>query len=213
MFDREYYDDIVLNPFREGAIGEAPVLPGTGLFMPAGTAGSKDKGLFRRTVPEFMADLCTGCMECALVCPDAAIPNVVHEIHELLLTAIKQLAITELQREAMRGHVYALAEVVRENYRQGKQVRPFHELVAEAATHLETDNVTVLRNFSKLIDVLALYPVARTRPFFDAMEKAKAGSGGLYAANIDPWKCTGCLECVEVCGPGGLVAREQDGAL
>ena len=102
---------------------------------------------------------------------------------------------------------------MREAYRQSKQARPLHELFAEAAAHLETDNVSVLRNFSRLIDVLALYPVARTRPFFDAMEKAKAGSGGLFAANIDPWKCSGCLECIEVCGPGALVAREQDGAL
>ena len=23
--------------------------------------------------------------------------------------------------------------------------------------------------------------------------------------NVDPWKCTGCLECVDVCGPGALV--------
>lgn len=213
MFDREYYDDMVLNPFREGSIGEAPVLPGTGMFMPAGSAGAKDKGLFRRTVPEFKADLCTGCMECALVCPDAAIPNVVHDIHELLLAAILQLDITPAQREAMKGLVYALAESVRESLRQSKQERAFHELVAEAAANLDTDNVTLLRHFNSLIEVLALYPVARTRPFFDAMEKAKPGSGGLYAANIDPWKCTGCLECIEVCGPGALVSREQDGAL
>ena len=113
----------------------------------------------------------------------------------------------------MRCQVYALAESLRESYRQSKQVRPFHEMVAEAATSLETDNVTLLRNFSKLVDVLAVYPVARTKHFFDAMEKAKPGSGGLYAVNIDPWKCTGCLECVEVCGPGALVQREQDGAL
>ncbi len=33
------------------------------------------------------------------------------------------------------------------------------------------------------------------------------GSGGLYSVAIDPWKCTGCLECVDVCGPGALVAR------
>ena len=210
MFDRGYYDDMVLDPFRAGAIGEAPVLPGTGLFMPAGTASAKDKGLFRRSVPEFKADLCTGCMECALVCPDGAIPNSVHEIHDLLLTGIEQLGLPASQRDPMRGHVYALSSSVREAYLQSKQARPFHELVAEAASTLDTENVTVLRNFSKLIDALALYPVARTRPFFDAMEKAKPGSGGLYSANVDPWKCTGCLECVEVCGPGALINREQD---
>ena len=45
------------------------------------------------------------------------------------------------------------------------------------------------------------------------MEKAHPGSGGLFSATIDPWKCTGCLECVDVCGPHALVAREQDEAL
>ncbi len=210
MFDASYYEDMVLKPFREGALGEAPVLPGTGLFMPAGSAGAKDKGLFRRTVPEFKADLCTGCMECALVCPDAAIPNVVHEIHELVLSGIKQLDITAAQAEVLRGHAYSLSEAVRESYRQTKEARPLHELLAEAATHLDTDNVTLLRNISKLVDVLSLYPVARTRPFFDAMEKAKAGSGGMFAVNVDPWKCTGCLECIEVCGPHALVPRDQD---
>ena len=164
-------------------------------------------------MPEFKADLCTGCMECALVCPDTAIPNSVHDIHELLLTGIGQLDIPSAQREAMRGHVHALATRVREIYRQSKQARPLHELLAEAASNLETDNVTLLRNFSKLVEVLALYPVARTRPFFDAMEKSNPGSGGLYAVTIDPWKCTGCLECIDVCGPGALVSREQDAAL
>jgi pyruvate-ferredoxin/flavodoxin oxidoreductase len=213
MFDREYFDDMIARPFREGTIAEAPVLPGTGLFMPAGTAGSKDKGLFRRAVPVFNPDLCTGCMECALVCPDAAIPNTVHDIHELLLTGIRQLEITEAQREAMRAQVYGIAESIRDSYRQNKDARAFHELVAEAAAKISTKQATLLGNFSKLVDVLARYPVAKTRPFFDAMEKAIPGSGGLFGVNIDPWKCTGCLECIDVCGPGALFAHEQDAAL
>ena len=63
-----------------------------------------------------------------------------------------------------------------------------------------------------MVDVLAVYPVVKTRPFFDAMEKKAAGTGGLYSVNIDPWKCTGCLECVDVCGPGALSARRQSSA-
>jgi pyruvate-ferredoxin/flavodoxin oxidoreductase len=213
LFDREYYDDMIGVHFRDGSIGEAPVLPGTGLFIPAGTAAAKDKGLFRRSVPEFKADLCTGCIECALVCPDAAIPNTVHDIHELLMTALRQIDVAEAQREAMRSHLHALGEAVRDLYSQSKQPRAFHQIVADAVSTMDTDNLTVLRNFGKLVDALAVYPVARTRPFFDAMEKVSVGSGGLYAVNIDPWKCTGCLECVAVCGPGALVAREQDAAL
>ena len=53
-------------------------------------------------MPIFNPDVCTGCMECALVCPDAAIPNSVHDIHELLLTAIDSLDITEAQRRESR---------------------------------------------------------------------------------------------------------------
>ena len=213
LFDREYFSDIVATPFKEGTIGEAPVMPGTGLFMPAGSAGSKDKGLFRRAVPLFNPDLCTGCMECSLVCPDAAVPNSVHDIHELLLTGIAQVDATEAQREALRGQVFALTEGIREAYRQGKEARAFHEIVAEVASRLPTKQATLLANLSKLVNVLAAYPVARTRPFFDAMEKSAPGTGGLFAANIDPWKCTGCLECIDVCGPGALSAMDQDAAL
>ena len=213
LFDREYFSDIVATPFKEGTIGEAPVMPGTGLFMPAGSAGSKDKGLFRRAVPLFNPDLCTGCMECSLVCPDAAVPNSVHDIHELLLTGIAQVDATEAQREALRGQVFALTEGIREAYRQGKEARAFHEIVAEVASRLPTKQATLLANLTKLVNVLAAYPVARTRPFFDAMEKSAPGTGGLFAANIDPWKCTGCLECIDVCGPGALAAMDQDAAL
>jgi pyruvate-ferredoxin/flavodoxin oxidoreductase len=213
LFDPAYYEDLVARPFREGTMAEAPVLPGIGLFMPAGTSAGKDKGLFRLTVPEFHFDTCTGCMECALVCPDAAIPNSVHEIHDLLLAGIKEIDVADAQREALRSQVYALSERVREAYRQDKTPRPFHEVVADAAATLDADNPTLLRNLASLVSTLSIYPVARTRPFFDAMENDVPGTGALFAATIDPWKCTGCLECIEVCGPGALTPLDQDAAI
>ncbi|MDE2133207.1 MAG: 2-oxoacid:acceptor oxidoreductase family protein [Alphaproteobacteria bacterium] len=213
FFDNEYYDDMVGAPFRDGTIAEAPVLPGTGLFMPSGSAAFKDKGMFRRDVPEFIADLCTGCMECALACPDAAIPNTVHDIHDLLLATIRQLDIAETQREALRGQAHSLSDAVREIYRHEKEPKPFHQIVAAAADGLAIDDAIMRRNLGKLANALAVYPVAKTRPFFDAMEKAVPGSGGLYSAVIDPWKCSGCLECIDICGPHALVERQQDETL
>jgi pyruvate-ferredoxin/flavodoxin oxidoreductase len=210
LFDRDYFNEIVAGPFREGTISESPVLPGTGLFMPAGTAGSKDKGLFRRAAPQYDPSLCTACMECTLVCPDAAIPGTVHEIHALLLEGIRALDIPEAQREALRAQVYPVAEAVREAYRRGRDARAFHERVAEAASLLPERQPVLLANFTKLVDVLSVYPVARTRPFFDAAEKAAPGAGALFSVTVDPWKCTGCLECVDVCGPGALKPRDQE---
>src|SRR5512139_165124 len=210
FFDRDYYEQMVAAPFREGTVAEAPVLPGTGMFMPAGSAAWKDKGLFRRDVPEFVPDACTGCMECTLVCPDGAIPNTVHDLHDLLQTGIRQLDLPAAQRSELQAQVYPLTEAVREKYKGTKENPPLHEVVAAAATSLDGANATVRRNVAALAQALGRFPVARTKPFFDAMEKARPGSGGLYSVAIDPWKCSGCMECIDVCGPGALKPLVQD---
>ena len=211
--DSEYFDEIVAQPFKDGTIGEAPVMPGTGLFMPAGTAANKDKGLFRRTVPEYKPDLCTGCMECTLVCPDAAIPNTVHEIRDLLNVAISQLDLAPAQISALKDTVPALADAVRAAYRATKDSPVLADVVASVAETVAGDNAILKKNLGKVSAALSVFPVAKTKPFFDAMEKTNPGSGGLYSVTVDPWKCSGCMECVEVCGSGALGRREQDSAL
>lgn len=210
LFDPAYYEDLMARPFREGTIGESPVLPGTGMFMPVGTGQTKDKGLFRRVAPVFNASACTGCLDCAMVCPDVAIPNTVHEIHDLLLAGIAGIEATEPQREVLRAQVYPLAERVRELYRQDKNASDFSAVVAEAAKGIDTAERSTRTNLDALVVKLATFPVARTRPFFDSMEKETPGTGALFSAAIDPWKCTGCLQCVEVCGAGALTAVDQD---
>ncbi len=210
MFDHGYFEETVAAPFRAGTIGEAPVLPGSGMFMPTGTAAARDKGLFRRNVPVFNADLCTGCMDCTMVCPDAAIPATVHDINDLLMTALKKAEMSTAQREVLREHIRPIGEAVRAAYREGRERKAFGALVAQAVATIDVESAVVRRNLTRLAEAAAVLPVSQTRPFFDAMEAEQAGTGGLFSVVIDPWKCSGCLECIAVCGPGALSAAEQD---
>ncbi len=215
LFDTNYYNDILSDRIKDGSVGEAPVMPGTGMFIPVASAAWKDKGMFRLNVPKYTAHLCTGCMECTVVCPDAAIPNTVHEIHDLLLTAINKLDITEQHKTQMSSQVFPLTKAIRDLYRNliGKDESTFSEIVRQSLSSLGIDNASLKRDYEKMTEALECFPVAKTRPFFDAMEKNEPGSGGLYSVNIDPWKCTGCGECVDVCGPGALSVERQSSLL
>ncbi|MDR3202717.1 MAG: 4Fe-4S binding protein, partial [Bifidobacteriaceae bacterium] len=209
LFDPGYYEDLVARPFREGTISEAPVLPGAGLFMPVGSGAAKDKGIFRRTVPVFDPKRCTGCLECSLVCPDSAIPTTVHEIHDLLSAAIDTLDLPAAQAAALTAQAPAWSEGIRAAYRSGGAGASLAGAAREAAAGLDQERA-LTRHLDAVAGALDAYPVSRTRPFFDAMEKATPGTGGLFASVVDPWKCTGCLQCVDVCGPKALTPTEQD---
>jgi pyruvate-ferredoxin/flavodoxin oxidoreductase len=215
LFDPEYYEDLAARAFREGTIGEAPVLPGTGLFMPSGSGAAKDKGIFRRTVPVFDPARCTGCLECGIVCPDTAIPTTVHEFADLLRVGIDNAGLPAAGRKAIDPHIYPWAEKIRSLYRASKAANlRFPDVAAEAAGAEEFASVrAITRHLDAIVASLSVFPVARTRPYFDVAEKAEPGTGGLFSAVVDPWKCTGCLQCVDVCGPSALTATEQDAAV
>ena len=66
------------------------------------------------------------------------------------------------------------------------------------------------KQLSEMLIRLNSFPLARTRTFYDAIEQKNPGSGVMYSVIIDPWKCTGCLECVDVCGLGALVEQPEE---
>ena len=213
LFDAAYFDEMMGRPFREGTIGESPVLPGIGLFMPPASGAAKDKGLFRRTVPVFDPAACTACLECAVACPDSAIPNQAHELYDLLVAAID--AVTDIsgpQRAALKGLAVPWAGAIQRRLVADRALCDIAALARASAADLEpgeTGERALARHLDSVIVALAQFPVARPRPIFDQPEKKAPGTGGLYSVVIDPWKCTGCLQCVAVCGPGALRAVDQ----
>jgi len=213
LFDRGYFDEIVGRPMREGRIGESPVLPGSGLFMPAASAAAKDKGLFRRHVPAFDAEACSGCLDCSLVCPDAALPATVHEVEDLLATAAREGGFDADRAARLQAVMPALAEAVRTALRSAGDRPTFATAVAAAGAEIAAGDAALAADFAVLHEVLAFAPVARTSVFFDQFEKKEAGSGGLFSIAVDPTKCSGCMECLTVCGTGALVRRAQDDEL
>ncbi|MCL2090838.1 MAG: 2-oxoacid:acceptor oxidoreductase family protein [Micrococcales bacterium] len=210
IFDPGYYEDLVARPFREGTIGESPVLPGAGLFMPVGTAQAKNKGIFRREVPVFDPSGCTGCLECGIVCPDAAIPMTVHEVDDVFTAAVEAAQLPAASAQAVGRVVHAWAERTRRLLREAPTDATLTEIATQAADVIAESDKAARKAVPAVVAALAAFPVARTRPFFDAPEKEEPGTGALFSAVVDPWKCTGCLQCIDVCGPNTLVKAEQD---
>jgi pyruvate-ferredoxin/flavodoxin oxidoreductase len=213
FFDASYYEEVLAGPFKDGTIGESPVLPGTGLFMPAGSAAAKDKGLFRRQVPLFDATKCTACLDCTMVCPDAAMPSTIHELDDLVVTAAKQIDVSAERRAVIEAKAPAIAAAAREVLKATAKPKQFHEIFAQVAPGVAGGDQSLALDFQKMADVLANFPVTKSRLFFDQFEKQKAGTGGLYSVGLDPWKCSGCLECTTVCGSGALIQTTQDDEL
>ena len=210
LYDAEYFDEIIARPFREGWAGSAPVLPGTGSFIPPATGAAKNKGLFRREVPIVDMEKCTACLECALACPDSAIPNQAHEIVDLLSLAIRSSALADEHKTYILSVVQQWADEVRRVLLDDPSQKDFSLAVRLAASAVPT---VTSEHVDAIIAQVDAFPVGRIRPIFDQMEKKEPGSGAMYSVVIDPWKCTGCLQCVDVCGPGALSAIDQDDAL
>ena len=179
-------------------------LPGTGLFMPAGTAGSRTKACSgapcRSSIPTSvpaawnarwsarMRRSRTRCMTSTNCCSPAS----------------TQLDITEAQREAMRGQViFGVTEGGARGVPPEQDAARFPRTRRRSAGKMPTGRRRCWANFTKLVDVLADVSGRQDASVLRCDGEKAAGTGGLFAANIDPWKCTGCLECVDVCGPEG----------
>jgi pyruvate-ferredoxin/flavodoxin oxidoreductase len=180
--------------------------------IPAATSAVRDMTDIRFEVPEFVGEKCTGCSQCWVQCPDAAIPGLVTPISDLLQTAmahvpggggrVRQILKPlekELHKQLAGSHFERVGDALAASYEQVTEKLGWDP---ERRSQLDFEWAAVHSR-------LAQFPLARTTPFWDVPERKEAGSGGLLSITINPEACKGCNICVEVCPEEALVTVRQ----
>ncbi|MBW7933563.1 MAG: 2-oxoacid:acceptor oxidoreductase family protein, partial [Gemmatimonadaceae bacterium] len=183
--------------------------------IPAATGAVRDMSGVRLEVPDFIADKCTGCAQCWTQCPDSAIPGLVNSFDDILYAAI-DASVNGNRFERLRPMVKNWAKEAQKLVQKDATLKPAdafamayvnvaNKMGWEAERRAATD-----AEFHVVQARIAEFPLARTKPFFDALELKAKGNGGLLSITVNPETCKGCNLCVEVCPDGALQTIKQD---
>ena len=191
--------------------------------IPAATSSVRDMTSIRFEVPDFIPQKCTGCSQCWVQCPDAAIPGLVTPVEDLIEAAIRTAAQPGRAGPAHGRSYDRIRLIVKQLAKESRKTldavpfRNFGEVVSAAYRNV-TDrlNWDVERRaqldaeFAGIHSILSEFPVAKTAPFYDTPERREKGSGGLLSITVNPEACKGCNICVDVCPEHALVTVKQD---
>jgi pyruvate-ferredoxin/flavodoxin oxidoreductase len=183
--------------------------------IPAATGAVRDMSGVRMEIPHFIAEKCTGCAQCWTQCPDSALPALVNTVDQVLATALDATE-NGVRMDRLRPIVKHWAREVRRLLGARPPV-PLEEAWT-AAYRSVTDKLgwdterkaAAEEEFATVNARLVELPVARTRPFYDAVEGREKGNGGLLSIFVNPEACKGCNLCVAVCPDGALMTVQQD---
>jgi len=183
--------------------------------IPAATSTVRDMTNIRFEVPDFIAEKCTGCSQCWVQCPDAAIPGLVLSVEDIYDTAIRTTA-NGKPNDRVKQIAKHLAKESRKILK-GVPFKTFGDVASSAYANVvgklgwDADRRAQLdEEWSRVFPVLSEFPLAKTTPFFDLPESKAKDSGGMLAITINPEACKGCNICVDVCPENALVTVQQD---
>ena len=188
-------------------------------LIPAATGVYRDMTQIRFEYPKFVTENCTACGDCYTACPDSAIPGLVSTIAQVFNTAIERIETrgtpTLYLRRESRQVEKRLRALIDEAGEQAVVSSLIDQAVLEtlAASELEAEKKAALeQEFGLFMEALGGFEFSITKPYYLNREKKSKGSGGLFSITVNPYTCKGCMECVEVCDDGALVAEPQDQA-
>jgi len=185
-------------------------------LIPAATGIYRDMTQIRFDYPKFITENCTACGDCYTTCPDSAIPGLVNSISEVFNTVIERIETRGIPTLYLRRETRQVEKRLRtliEEQGEGAVVSSLlDQAVLEhlAESDLEADKKSALeKEFGLFMESIGGFEFSVTKPYYLNREKKNKGSGGLFSITINPYTCKGCMECVEVCDDGALIAEPQ----
>lgn len=194
---------------REGGRPLADPFTGTGV-LPAGTGLFRDLSLRRSTSPRWLPEKCTGCGDCWMVCPDSAIPPLVHSIGEICETTLGRLEreghpIKHLPRalRLLEGELRGRLDRGSESDRFEQHLDAAIQQTVSMSRLPEEEKGELEKEFLLFREEIGSFRFSMTKPFYTE------GGGGLLSITVDPDRCKGCMLCVHECPEEALLPEES----
>ncbi len=180
-------------------------------FIPAVTGVFRDMTGIRFEHPQWIPENCTACGACYTVCPDSAIPGLVHSPLAVLDTAHKMVVRSGHPVKYLPRAVRTVEQRLRPRLQAAGEKADVRALIHEAIADVllgygpdSAERKEVEQEFEWLREALGEFKFSLTQPYWTAREKRQKGSGGLLSITVNPYACKGCMECVEVCDDDAL---------
>lgn len=185
--------------------------------IPAGTAGLMVKPESRTELPVFLPEKCTGCGDCLVYCPHAALPPLALTVEQMLRAAMevagkKGTPVTQLT-PLLKNLGILSGQMLREREAaEADLVRILPEAFARLADQTGMDaekRERVGQEIAIVAGLLSPLSLAVTTAFFEQPEALEKGKGALFTLALDAQACTGCGVCSRVCVPEALVMQPE----
>jgi pyruvate-ferredoxin/flavodoxin oxidoreductase len=188
-------------------------------LIPASTGVYRDMTQIRFDYPKWVAEDCTACGDCYAVCPDSAMPGLVNKVSDLFNTAINRIETSGRPTQYLRRESRCVEKRLRELLNEAGETAHVRTLLDQAVLETlqaaeadKTIHMALQKEFALFLEAMVDFDFAITKPYWTNLEKKSKGSGGLFSITINPYTCKGCMECIEVCEDGALIATRQDEA-
>jgi pyruvate-ferredoxin/flavodoxin oxidoreductase len=204
--------------YESGQTGEITANPFQAMpALPSGSAALRDLSRLGRDIPHYNKQLCTGCGECFVHCPNSALPPSVFPLETLLRTGMEMASAQGVRITVLTPTVKNLARLATKALNKIEGEYNFIAVLEEAFEKLleqmkfdENREQAIRSDFNAVKKQINLMPVAVTDRFFRNPEKFAAGSGELFTIHVDPRSCHACGTCCSVCPSGALELRPPD---